>query len=240
MNKFTLLLLAVFCALGASATDYVGTTVVQTEVMDFPSEGTVLQINQNANGTYNAVISVNFEFQGYPIEIDDMTFENMAGTVGGDGYTTVNCTKQLSMLEMSGLSDMIPDWLMQYVGSALDRTIPVVFNARFNGVYASATINFDLNLSISVPFIGIDYSIINTPVLVTFEGQSQGGEEPPVGKKGDVDGNGTVDIDDVNIPINILLDYDSADRYDGRALVTDDNVVDIDDVNALINILLQQ
>ncbi|MBQ9216779.1 MAG: M6 family metalloprotease domain-containing protein [Muribaculaceae bacterium] len=56
--------------------------------------------------------------------------------------------------------------------------------------------------------------------------------------KGDVDGNGKVDIADVNILINIMLGKDTADKYAGRAYVTDDQAIDIADVNAVINLML--
>lgn len=56
--------------------------------------------------------------------------------------------------------------------------------------------------------------------------------------RGDVNGDGRVDIVDVNILINIVLGNDTPDNYDGRALVTDDDKVDIVDINAVINILL--
>lgn len=55
---------------------------------------------------------------------------------------------------------------------------------------------------------------------------------------GDVNGDGTVDITDVNIIINILLGKDNAEKYDGRAHVTGNSIVDISDANAIINIIL--
>ncbi len=57
-------------------------------------------------------------------------------------------------------------------------------------------------------------------------------------QRGDVDGNGVVDIADVNIIINIMLGRDNADNYEGRAYVTDDSNIDIADVNAVINVML--
>ena len=57
-------------------------------------------------------------------------------------------------------------------------------------------------------------------------------------KKGDVDGNGTVDINDTNILINILLGKDTASNYSGRADVDGNGTIDITDANLLINILL--
>lgn len=239
MKKITLFLLAGFVALCASATDYVGTTTVETSLTSLPSEGTVFSVNQNSNGTYTASLGFNFNFRGYELSVDDVVFENMNGTTGSDGYTTLMGVKQISMLEVSGLGDMIPEWLLPYVGSAFDRQIVMNFNARCNGIDAVAAIDFVLNFGINIPMLGINYDIINTPVLVTFVGKADG-EEPPVALKGDVNGDGSVDINDMNILINILLDLDSADNYDGRAFVTDDDRVDIDDVNMLVNIMLNQ
>lgn len=63
--------------------------------------------------------------------------------------------------------------------------------------------------------------------------QGEGG-----GLKGDVNGDGKVDISDANILINILLGKDSASKYAGRADVTSDGNIDISDVNSCINIVL--
>jgi len=60
----------------------------------------------------------------------------------------------------------------------------------------------------------------------------------PTSKKGDVDGNGVVDIADANIIINIVLGKDSASNYGGRADVTEDGTVDVSDINAVLNIIL--
>ena len=56
--------------------------------------------------------------------------------------------------------------------------------------------------------------------------------------KGDVNADGKVDVTDVNILINIILEYDQAENYGIRAYVTDDNKVDVSDVNEVINIIL--
>ena len=58
------------------------------------------------------------------------------------------------------------------------------------------------------------------------------------GLKGDVNGDGVVDISDVNILLNIVLGKDSASKYAGRADVTGDGNIDISDVNSCINIVL--
>lgn len=58
------------------------------------------------------------------------------------------------------------------------------------------------------------------------------------GTKGDVNGDGIIDVEDVNILINIVLGNDVAARYEGRADVNGDGAVDVTDVNSLINTIL--
>lgn len=65
------------------------------------------------------------------------------------------------------------------------------------------------------------------------------GEEPE-GDKGDVDGSGDVDIDDLNALINLMLQLKTTDDYAGNPDLTGDGNYDIDDINALINLLLAQ
>lgn len=62
----------------------------------------------------------------------------------------------------------------------------------------------------------------------------------PAFKNGDVNGDGNVDVSDINVLINVLLGKDNAANYGGRADVNADNMVDIGDINALINIMLSK
>ncbi|MBQ7690046.1 MAG: Ig-like domain-containing protein [Muribaculaceae bacterium] len=64
--------------------------------------------------------------------------------------------------------------------------------------------------------------------------------DEPAYATGDVNGDGEIDVQDVNILINILLGFDSADKYAGRAFIVNTDQVDVADVNALINIMLGQ
>ena len=57
--------------------------------------------------------------------------------------------------------------------------------------------------------------------------------------KGDVNGDGEVNIADVNCLIEVILGYKSADEFEGRAYVNDDDEVNIADVNAVIEIILR-
>lgn len=60
----------------------------------------------------------------------------------------------------------------------------------------------------------------------------------PSFKKGDVNGDGTVDVDDINCLIKVVLGQIDASVYNGRADVNNDNTVDVDDINAIIRIVL--
>ena len=62
----------------------------------------------------------------------------------------------------------------------------------------------------------------------------------PTGIVGDVDGDGVVDIADVNAAINIILELKTQDDYQGNADLNGDGKVDVSDVNQIINIILTQ
>ncbi|MBO4870585.1 MAG: leucine-rich repeat protein [Muribaculaceae bacterium] len=62
-------------------------------------------------------------------------------------------------------------------------------------------------------------------------------EDP--GVVGDLNGDGVVDVADVNICINIILEIDNDPEVKALADLNGDGVVDVADVNAIINIILQ-
>ncbi|MBO7609434.1 MAG: discoidin domain-containing protein [Muribaculaceae bacterium] len=57
---------------------------------------------------------------------------------------------------------------------------------------------------------------------------------------GDVNGDGLVDVEDVNAVINIILKVKSTSDYPGNADLSGDNIVDVIDVNSIINIILKK
>ena len=69
-------------------------------------------------------------------------------------------------------------------------------------------------------------------------GKNVQGNDNPGYKQGDVNGDGEVDVNDVNILINIVLGKDDAAKYEGRANVDGAGDVDVTDVNTLINLVL--
>ena len=56
---------------------------------------------------------------------------------------------------------------------------------------------------------------------------------------GDLDGNGLVDVEDVNAAINIILKLKTIDDYTGNADLDGNGIVDVEDVNILINKILK-
>lgn len=65
-------------------------------------------------------------------------------------------------------------------------------------------------------------------------------DDPQQPVTGDVTGDGTVDIDDVNAVINIILKVKTEEDYPGVADLNNDGQVDVDDMNIVINIILTQ
>ena len=65
-------------------------------------------------------------------------------------------------------------------------------------------------------------------------------KEPVQKLTGDVDGNGLVDVDDVNALINIILGNASTIDYAGISDVNQSGLIDVDDVNEVINIILNK
>lgn len=61
------------------------------------------------------------------------------------------------------------------------------------------------------------------------------GEMEPIGIKGDLNGDGIVDVSDINIIINIILGQAAQVP---AADLTGDGIVDVSDINILINIVL--
>ncbi len=57
---------------------------------------------------------------------------------------------------------------------------------------------------------------------------------------GDVDGNGVVDVDDLNIIINIMVGKNSNPDFVAPADIDGNGTVDVDDLNRLINIMLHR
>ena len=62
--------------------------------------------------------------------------------------------------------------------------------------------------------------------------------DEPVGLKGDMDGNGIIDVADINVAINIILNPSTISNYSGNCDMDDSGIIDVEDINAMINIIL--
>ncbi|WP_407401847.1 leucine-rich repeat protein, partial [Sodaliphilus sp.] len=100
-------------------------------------------------------------------------------------------------------------------------TPPVVQYHTFDNLYSQATLK--VHESSLAQYKGASFWK-NFFKIESIEGDS--------GVKGDVDGNGTVDISDANLLINIVLGKESASKYNGRADVDGNGIVDVSDINA--------
>lgn len=63
--------------------------------------------------------------------------------------------------------------------------------------------------------------------------------DPTPAITGDVNGDGKVDVADINAIINIILENEQPDSFAGNPDVNNDGKVDVADINAIINIILQ-
>ena len=63
---------------------------------------------------------------------------------------------------------------------------------------------------------------------------AQGGESI----RGDLNADGVVDVDDVNIAINVILKVNTNASIAEMADLNEDGTVDVDDLNIIINIIL--
>ena len=81
------------------------------------------------------------------------------------------------------------------------------------------------------------YPYTSSFVPKTTFGFRDAGEQPSL-PVGDVTGDGSVDVSDVNAAIDIILKVKTAADYPGNADLTGDDAVDVSDVNAIINLIL--
>ncbi len=100
-----------------------------------------------------------------------------------------------------------------------------------DGWYATTALNMNHYEGLA---LGLN---LRQEVIVGVE-PPEGWVRPAGGQPGDVDGNGMLDIDDLNIVVNIMLGADSADRYDGRGNADGQGGIDVNDINMIINLML--
>ena len=132
-RNITILLLSWLCALCASGTDYTGTLTIGSAEEQVSKEGVVITINQNADGTYTALVhDLSISYQGQTFDMGTVTFNNLEGTPDGEGYTKVSGIKEMRVSDIGGIESLIPETLQPYMSGVLNKTFPINFTARFN------------------------------------------------------------------------------------------------------------
>ena len=157
----------------------------------------------------------NFEYSDGVVTTEGIEFFSSTPSVDGDLWMTWNGEEEL------------PDWLEIELIDDYDE------NGDFSGLvtadvtaaplpegmdYREAVIRFE------IPGDYIDYKFM------------QGNQVVPIYPEGDVNGDGEVNIADVNGVIGVI--QGGEDTYEGRADVNKDGEVNIGDVNAIIAIIL--
>ena len=100
-------------------------------------------------------------------------------------------------------------------------------------------LNTDLSLQAGQTAFKIpagEYDLTVNCEAMTLVIKKLGGTQPA---NGDVNGDGKVDVEDVNAAINIILKLKTAGDYPGNADLNGDGKIDVEDVNAIINLILK-
>ena len=190
------------------------------------------------------VTSASNTLSGLYCQLNELSSLNVQGF--SKMYTLNCCCNKLTSLSVQGCNALIFLYINnnQISGSGMNtlvnslRTIPDDTEAKIF-IYSEQNIEeqnaiTDDQLTVVRDKNWLPYKFANNNwVLIEAPEPPQ-----PTYKVGDVDGNGEVDGNDLNLLINILLGKDDADNYDGRANVDGNGGVDGNDLNALINILL--
>lgn len=114
-----------------------------------------------------------------------------------------------------------------------DYNFNIVFNAKGQPQTVDITgITEDVYYQINVLNGQGKYTVSN--VTRFYEGSNPLNEA----KDGDVTGDGSIDVADINAIINIMLGKNVAGDFKGKADVTGEGTIDVADINAVINIML--
>jgi len=157
-----------------------------------------------------------FEYSDQTITDDAIQFFSMTPSGDGDWWMTYNG------------SDELPDWLEINLSDNYDEE-----SGEFSGLVLADVVAAPLPAGVKYREAVIRFEIPGDYIEYKF---MQGTPSPFI--KGDVNGDGEVNIADVNCLIDVILGVRTADEFEGRALVNDDDEVNIADVNAVIDIIL--
>lgn len=185
MKKLFAMLVAAACTMGAMATDYAGKLAVSIDG-EGGSQAANVTLNQNEDGTYTLLIK-NFSLVSPEttigvgnIEVDSLVADTQFEEFG---YTLTKVENRNITIEAGDDPD-VDQWFGPTLGE-----VPITMNASFNEQALIVNIN-------------IFFAPFNQDIKVDFVGTNP---DATPNKKGDINGDGNVDIADVNAVINLML-----------------------------------
>lgn len=215
MKKISLLLFALMCATIAWANQYVGPLTVAINDYVGTQEGVTVTMEKNENGNYNLFLR-NFllEQEETTVGVGHIVVEDIPATINEDGSYSLSFDSSIQIAEGDESVD-VPFWLGPTLGD-----VPVVLTGRFTDKQLTVHIDIDM------------MNTLEQIIKVDFEGQSEGGESV----RGDLSGDGQVDVTDVSICIDMVLGKKTPDLT--IADLDGNGMVDVSDVSAIIDIVL--
>ena len=179
MKRFFVFLAAVSCIMALSATNYMCHLKVNVNGSVTEQDQVLVEVNQN-DGAYNLSMK-NFclKSDGMSLPVGTITANNVEG-VDEYGYTTIQINAPIAIAEGDD-----PQYAGQWIGPMLGE-VPVEMTARFIDTALNANIDIVLgDMVIEVSVFGV------APATEAL--------------KGDVNGDGNVNISDINAVIGIIL-----------------------------------
>lgn len=186
MKKIALLLVTGLCSLAAMAAQYTGKINVEINGVASTQDGVEVNISDNEDGTYtlnlnNFILTEGGDTYGVGnIEVDSLK----AVKVGA--YTALGVTRDIQI--SAGDLEGVDQWIGPFLGD-----VPIALTALFNDT--------DMNVHID---IDMTQTALGEMIIVDFETKDV--DKIPV--RGDLTGEGIVDVSDVNAIINIILKLD--------------------------------
>ena len=184
MKKLIAMLVAAACTLGAMATDYTGKLAVSIDG-NGGSQAANVTLSQQEDGTYTLLIK-NFCLVTPETElgIGNIEVDNLEVTEEY-GFKVANTNRSITITE--GDDPNIESWFGPQLGE-----VPIVLTTSFTDQLLN--VNIDIN-----------FAPLNQIIKVNFIGTNPEAAPGPQGKPGDINGDGKVDISDVNAVINMML-----------------------------------
>ena len=149
-------------------------------------DGVEVTINDNGDGTYALNLN-NFVLQDGEDSygVGNINVENLLG-VKACGFIALGVTREIQI--PAGDLEGVDLWIGPMLGD-----VPIALTSLFNDTEMAVHIDIDMTQTALQQMILVDFA---TPGV---------DQEPQTGLRGDMNGDGIVDVEDVNAVINIIL-----------------------------------